>query len=196
MSSAYEELRAECLQCAACPLSAQRKQVVFGAGPAPCDLMVIGEAPGADEDEQGEPFVGRAGQLLTKMLSAVNINRDTDAYIANICKCRPPNNRPPEKTEMSACMHWLKSQIKLVRPKIIVLAGSTAMRGMLGDNLRGITKERGKWVTCEGVDALIIFHPSYLLRYPSSEAGSPKWQTWQDLKAVKSALEYKKLEKC
>lgn len=191
----YSELKAECLQCTACALTKQRKQVVFGIGPVPCDLMVIGEAPGADEDEQGIPFVGRAGQLLTKMLESVQINRDKDAYIANICKCRPPENRPPEKEEMNTCLHWLKDQIKFVQPKIIVLAGSTAMRGLLGDHLKGITKERGKWVTYEGVDTMIIFHPSYLLRYPSSEAGSPKWQTWQDLKAVKSALEYKKLEK-
>ncbi|MDR1997291.1 MAG: uracil-DNA glycosylase [Candidatus Margulisbacteria bacterium] len=192
--SEYEQLKADCLKCTACGLAETRKQVVFGVGPAPCDLMLIGEAPGADEDEQGIPFVGRAGQLLTKMLASVNINRDTDAYIANICKCRPPDNRNPEKEEAHACMHWLKEQIRLVQPKILVLVGAVAMKNMLGEEMPGITRARGKWVTCEGVDTMIIFHPSYLLRNASSEAGSPKWQTWQDLKAVKSALEYKKLE--
>ena len=193
--SEYEALRAECLKCTACKLSATRKQVVFGAGSAPCDLMFIGEAPGADEDEQGIPFVGRAGQLLTKMLSSVNINRETEAYIANICKCRPPDNRMPEKDEVAACLPWLKAQIGLVKPKIIVLVGAVAMKALLGEEMPGITKARGKWVQFEGVDTMIIFHPSYLLRNASSEAGSPKWQTWQDLKAVKSALEYKKLER-
>ena len=192
--SEYEELKAECLKCTACGLAETRRQVVFGVGPAPCDLMFIGEAPGADEDEQGIPFVGRAGQLLTKMLASVGINRDTDAYIANICKCRPPGNRNPEREEANSCMHWLKDQIRLVQPKIIVLVGAVAMKNMLGEEMPGITKARGKWVTCEGVDAMIIFHPSYLLRNASSEVGSPKWQTWQDLKAVKSALEFKKLE--
>ena len=192
--SEYEELRAECLKCTACALAEKRKQVVFGVGPAPCDLMLIGEAPGADEDAQGIPFVGRAGQLLTKMLASVDINRDTDAYIANICKCRPPDNRNPEPEEANACMHWLKDQIRLVRPKIMVLVGAVAMKNMLGEEMPGITKSRGKWVTCEGIDTMIIFHPSYLLRNASSEAGSPKWLTWQDLKAVKSALEFKKLE--
>ena len=192
--SEFEKLREECLKCTACTLAEKRKQVVFGVGPAPCDLMLIGEAPGADEDEKGIPFVGRAGQLLTKMLASVDINRDTDAYIANICKCRPPENRNPEPEEANACMHWLKDQIRLIQPKIIVLVGAVAMKNMLGENMPGITKARGKWVTCEGVDTMIIFHPSYLLRYASSEAGSPKWLTWQDLKAVKSALEFKKLE--
>ena len=196
MSSAYEQLKAECLQCTACALASTRKQVVFGVGPAPCNLMLIGEAPGADEDEQGIPFVGRAGQLLTKMLATVNIDRDKEAYIANICKCRPPENRNPEKEEAQACMHWLQDQIKLVQPKILVLVGAVAMKNMLGEEMPGITRSRGKWVTCEGIDTMIIFHPSYLLRNASSAVGSPKWQTWQDLKAVKSALEYKKLEKC
>ncbi|GBR75698.1 uracil-DNA glycosylase [Candidatus Termititenax persephonae] len=192
--SEYEELRAACLQCTACALAEKRRQVVFGVGPVPCDLMLIGEAPGADEDEQGIPFVGRAGQLLTKMLSSVNINREADIYIANICKCRPPENRNPEPEEANACKHWLQDQIRLVQPRIMVLAGSVAMRNMLGEEMPGITKARGQWTVCEGIDTLIIFHPSYLLRNASSAVGSPKWLTWQDLRAVKSALEYKKLE--
>lgn len=189
----YTELKSACLKCTACTLADKRKQVVFSSGPFPCDLMLIGEAPGADEDEQGIPFVGRAGQLLTKMLESVQISRETGAYVTNICKCRPPENRPPEREEAAACMHWLKEQIRLVQPKIIVLVGATAMKALIGAE-KTISKQRGQWLTYEGIDTMIIFHPSYLLRYASQEVGGPKWLTWQDLKAVKSALEFKKAE--
>ena len=189
----YAELKAACLQCTACTLAEKRTQVVFSSGPVPCDLMLIGEAPGADEDEQGVPFVGRSGQLLTKMLESVNISRETGAYVTNICKCRPPENRAPEAEEINSCVHWLKDQIRLLQPKIIVLVGATAMKALVGNDVK-ISKQRGEWITYEGVDTMVIFHPSYLLRYASQEVGSPKWLTWQDLKAVKSALDFKKLE--
>lgn len=184
----FDELRSACLSCTACKLHKTRTQVVFGEGPAPCDLMIIGEGPGADEDEQGVPFVGRSGQLLTKILETVNIKRPTDVYIANVVKCRPPNNRAPEPDEASACRPWLEEQIRLVRPKILVLVGATAMKAMLGDT-KGITQMRGTWTTYNGIDTTIIFHPSYLLRYPSSEKGTPKWLTWQDAKAIRNALD-------
>ncbi len=189
----YTELKETCLKCTACTLAEKRIQVVFSSGPFPCDLMMIGEAPGADEDEQGQPFVGRAGQLLTKMLESVGISRETGAYVTNICKCRPPENRPPEAEEVASCIHWLKDQIRLVNPKIIVLIGATAMKALIGAE-KAISKQRGEWLTYEGIETMVIFHPSYLLRYPSQEVGGQKWLTWQDLKAVKSALEFKKAE--
>ena len=189
----YTELKESCLKCTACTLAEKRTQVVFSSGPFPCDLMLIGEAPGADEDEQGVPFVGRSGQLLSKMLESVNISRETGAYVTNICKCRPPENRAPEAEEISACVHWLKDQIRLVQPKVIVLVGATAMKALVGNEVK-ISKQRGIWITYEGIDTMVIFHPAFLLRYASQEVGSPKWLTWQDLKAVKSALDFKKVE--
>ncbi len=189
----HEELKQLCLKCSACTLAEQRKQVVFAEGNINADLMLIGEAPGADEDEQGIPFIGRAGKLLTQMLEAVDIKRGEDTYITNICKCRPPANRNPEKEEVNSCHHWLKEQIAIIKPKIIVLVGAVAMKALLGEQMT-ISKERGAWHTYEGVDTTIIFHPAYLLRNPSKEVGKPKWITWQDLKAIKSAIEFKKLE--
>ena len=189
----YNELKEACLKCTACTLAEKRTQVVFSSGPVPCDLMLIGEAPGADEDEQGVPFVGRSGQLLSKMLESVNLSRETNAYVTNICKCRPPENRAPEADEINACVHWLKDQIRLLQPKIIVLVGATAMKALVGNEVK-ISKQRGEWLTYEGIDTMVIFHPAFLLRYASQEVGSPKWLTWQDLKAVKSALDFKKVE--
>lgn len=190
----YDEIRTECLQCTKCKLHKTRTQVVFGQGPNPCDLMCIGEGPGADEDAQGIPFVGRSGQLLTKILETVDIKRPTDVYIANIVKCRPPDNRAPEPDEAAACRPWLEAQIRLVRPKILVLVGAVAMKTLLG-NEKAISAMRGNWTTYKGIDTTVIFHPSYLLRYPSSEKGTPKWLTWQDVKAVKAALDlYRKAE--
>ena len=188
-----EELKQLCLKCSDCTLAEQRTQVVFAEGNADADLMLIGEAPGADEDIQGIPFVGRAGKLLTQMLESVDIKRGKDAYITNICKCRPPANRNPEREEVNTCHHWLKDQIAIIKPKIIVLVGAVAMKALLGDNL-AISKIRGTWHEYEGIDTTVIFHPAYLLRNPSKEVGKPKWITWQDLKAIKSALEFKKME--
>lgn len=177
-------------QCTLCPLHKTRNKVVFGSGPVPCDLMLIGEAPGADEDEQGLPFVGRAGQLLTKIFESVGIDRDKDVYIANTLKCRPPENRTPLKEEQDACRAYLEAQIRLVGPKIILLAGAPACRLIL-NNEEPMSKIRGKWTKLSGSDISImpVFHPSYLLRSPSKDKGAPKWLTWQDMIEVKNALD-------
>ena len=166
----------------------------------PCDLMLIGEGPGEQEDLSGLPFVGRAGQLLTKILESINIKREKDIYIANIVKCRPPQNRTPFPTEVNACKPYLKAQIDLIKPKIILLAGSPATKAILGIN-EPITKVRGEWFKKkvnymeETLYLMPIFHPSYLLRNQSRETGSPKWHTWLDMLEVKNALaHYKKIE--
>jgi len=191
LSLPYEEVEKIASTCQKCPLSKERTKVVFGNGPVPCNLMLIGEAPGADEDLQGLPFVGRAGQLLTQILASVGINRPDDIYITNTVKCRPPENRTPLATEQEACAPYLEAQIKFVRPKIILLAGSPAVKAILKTD-EPITAIRGKWLKLPGTDISVmpIFHPAYLLRNPSKEKGKPKWQTWQDMQEVKNALEY------
>lgn len=187
----YQEVKAIAEKCTKCQLSKGRNKVVFGNGPVPCDLMLIGEAPGADEDAQGLPFVGRAGQLLTKILESVGIKRPDDIYIANTVKCRPPNNRAPLPKEQSACAQYLEAQLKYVKPKIILLAGAPAVKAILKiDEPMG--KLRGKWMKLPGtnISVMPIFHPAYLLRNPQKTKGSPKWLTWQDMQEVKHALEY------
>ncbi|OGB86865.1 hypothetical protein A3H38_02430 [candidate division WOR-1 bacterium RIFCSPLOWO2_02_FULL_46_20] len=187
----FDEIKKIAEKCEKCPLSRGRNKVVFGSGPVPCDLMLIGEAPGADEDIQGEPFVGRAGQLLTKILASVNIKRPNNIYIANTVKCRPPDNRAPLASEQEACAPYLEAQIKFVKPKIILLAGSPAVKAILKSD-EPITKIRGQWLKLPGTDIAVmpIFHPAYLLRNPSKEKDKPKWLTWQDMLEVKHALEY------
>jgi DNA polymerase len=193
LSLPCEEIERIAQTCTLCPLSKGRTKVVFGNGPAPCDLMLIGEAPGADEDLQGLPFVGRAGQLLTQILASVGINRPDDIYIANTVKCRPPENRAPLATEQESCAPYLEAQIKNVRPKIILLAGAPAVKAILKSE-EPMTKIRGKWLKLPGTDISVmpIFHPAYLLRNPSKEKGTPKWLTWQDIQEVKNALDYLK----
>ena len=186
----YEQLKQDAESCTKCELSKTRIKVVFGSGPVPCDLMLIGEGPGADEDIQGIPFVGRAGQLLSKIFESVGIVRDSDVYIANTVKCRPPENRAPLKPEIDACYPYLKRQIEIINPKIILLAGSPATKVILKhDGPMGAV--RGKWFKLEGTEISVmpIFHPAYLLRNPVSAKGSPKWQTWQDMIEVKNALD-------
>jgi DNA polymerase len=185
----YGALIQACLTCTACKLSSTRTQVVPGEGIVPAHIMFIGEGPGEQEDLQGKPFVGRSGKLLTQMMNSVGLDRTQNSYIANIVKCRPPGNRAPEPDEVAACLPWLKEQIRLVAPKILVLVGATALKALLGQT-QSITKMRGTWLQYEGIDTTVIFHPSYLLRYPSQEKDSPKWQTWQDLKALKKAYEF------
>ncbi len=181
--------------CQHCDLCHTRTHVVFGSGPIPCNLMIIGEGPGEQEDLQSLPFVGRAGKLLTKILESVSINRDTDVFIANTVKCRPPNNRTPLQSEIDSCKPYLIRQIQLVKPKILLLLGSPSLKTILEEPLT-ITKTRGKWykaVVDYMADPLYImplFHPSYLLRNASKEEGKPKWLTWQDMKEVKSALSF------
>jgi uracil-DNA glycosylase family 4 len=182
-----------CADCRRCELAAGRQQVVVSRGNPRARLMVIGEGPGAQEDATGLPFVGRAGQLLDQMLASVAIDSNRDAYICNVVKCRPPDNRKPTPAEMAACRPWLERQIQLVDPAVILLAGASALEGVLGIR-GGITRLRGRWHSTDvsplaGRQLMPIFHPSYLLRNPSREQGSPKWHTWQDLQVVRRTLD-------
>jgi len=185
-----EEAAKACNQCSLC---ATRNNVVVYDGNPKAKLMFIGEGPGEQEDLQGLPFVGRAGQLLNKILQAAEINRKNDTYICNIVKCRPPNNRVPSASEASSCEPYLFSQIALIKPKLIVLLGSTAVSGVLKVKNPKITKLHGKWIEGEGSlleGSLLMpfYHPSYLLRNPTKEVGGPKWQAWQAIKEVKKKL--------
>jgi DNA polymerase len=192
----YEELKKKASTCKKCDLHKKRTNVVFGQGPVPCDLMLIGEGPGEQEDLKGLAFVGRAGQLLTQILSSIDINREKDIYITNIVKCRPPDNRTPKPSEAETCSPYLAAQIKIIKPKLILLAGSPATKAVLKMN-DPITKIRGRWYKLPGTDisAMPLFHPSYLLRNPSKEIGSPKWIMWQDMKEVRNALNFIKQAK-
>ena len=193
LSEALANLALACDQCRLCPLAGGRQQVVVSRGNPAARLMVIGEGPGAQEDATGLPFVGRAGQLLDQMLSSVGIDSNEGAYICNVVKCRPPDNRKPTPEEMGSCRPWLLEQITLVNPAVILLAGATAMEGVLGIK-GGITRLRGQWQqgtdgALEGRWLMPIFHPSYLLRNASREQGSPKWLTWQDMKELRRRLD-------
>ncbi|MBU7582927.1 MAG: uracil-DNA glycosylase [Nostoc sp. TH1S01] len=179
------ELAQHCNQCQRCELGQTRTHAVVGRGNLKAPIMIVGEAPGQSEDETGLPFVGRSGQLLEKILASVNLNTEHDVYIGNINKCRPPNNRVPTPIEMAACLPYLLEQIRLVDPKIILLTGATAVKGLTGEK-QGITKIRGQWIEWEGRLCMPIFHPSYLLRNPSKEKGSPKWLMWQDIQTVRA----------
>ncbi|MGB7417155.1 MAG: uracil-DNA glycosylase, partial [Thermosynechococcaceae cyanobacterium] len=183
-----EEMAPHCKSCQRCDLAAGRTNVVISRGNPTAPLMVIGEGPGQQEDETGLPFVGRAGQLLEKILASVNLDSEKDVYIANIVKCRPPNNRTPTPEESAACKPYVFEQIRLVNPKIILLTGATAVRGLTG-NKQGITKIRGQWMDWQGYQCMPILHPAYLLRNPSRKTGSPKWLMWQDIQAVKARLD-------
>ncbi|MDJ0735373.1 MAG: uracil-DNA glycosylase [Nostocaceae cyanobacterium] len=179
------ELAQHCQNCHRCELGDTRQNVVIGRGNPQASIMVVGEAPGENEDQTGLPFVGRAGQLLDKILASVKLDTEKDVYICNIVKCRPPGNRTPTTEEIAACKPYLLEQIRLVDPKIILLTGATAVKGVTGDK-RGITKIRGQWMEWEERLCMPIFHPSYLLRNPSREKGSPKWLMWQDIQAVRA----------
>jgi len=187
------DLRAQALTCTRCEhLVTSRKQVVFGVGNEAADILFVGEAPGADEDAQGEPFVGAAGQLLTKMLKAMGLARE-DVYIANILKCRPdtPNqrsgNRAPTAEEMATCSPWLHRQIDFIQPKVIVALGKVAVGGLMEMENAPITKMRGTWQTYRGIPLMPTFHPAYLLH---QESVQNKRKVWEDLLAVmeKTAL--------
>jgi len=184
----FESLKKICLDCKQCALSKTRTNVVFGRGNPNTKIFIIGEGPGHNEDMEGLAFVGRAGKLLDAAFQSVGIDTNRDCFISNIVKCRPPNNRKPQKEEIESCSTWLDQQINLINPKIIVLAGSTAVESYL--NIKEpISKIRGKWIERDGRKVMPIFHPSYLLRNPSKEKGKPKWLTWRDLKLVKTELE-------
>ena len=179
--SSLQLVRDELGDCTRCRLSAGRKNIVFGVGNPSADLVFVGEAPGADEDLQGEPFVGAAGQLLTKMIEAMGFSRDT-VYICNVIKCRPPGNRNPESDEVASCEPFLKKQLAALRPRIIVALGKFAAHCLLQTETP-ITRLRGTWGTYEGIATMPTFHPAYLLRSPDE-----KRVVWQDLKAVLAAL--------
>jgi DNA polymerase len=189
-SAAFAALRERALACVKCPhLASSRKNVVFGVGSIYAQLMFVGEAPGADEDAQGEPFVGAAGQLLTKIILATGLSR-ADVYIANILKCRPDTpgqlsgNRKPTADEMKTCIPYLHEQIDLIRPKVIIALGATAVEGLLGKTV-GITKLRGRWQTYRGTPLMPTYHPAYLLR---NQAMSEKRRVWEDMLAVMDKL--------
>jgi DNA polymerase len=184
-----EEAKDAAMKCSRCKLSQTRTNVVFAQGNPKASVMLIGEGPGQHEDESGIPFVGRAGKLLDQILESVDIKREEDLYICNIVKCRPPKNRKPETDEMEACQDYLAAQIRYVKPKIILLAGATAVQGILKTK-QGITKIRGSWYeNIYGAKAMPIFHPSYLLRNQSKAVGSPKWNMWQDIKEIKKEMD-------
>ncbi len=184
-----EEIKQKCQTCTKCGLCKTRTNTVFSGGTANNKLMLIGEAPGYYEDQQGIPFVGKAGQLLDKILGCVGLTREKDIYICNTIKCRPPNNRDPLLEEKLACREYLDAQIEILKPRIILLCGKVAVNSML-NTTQGITKLRGKWFEGPNYCKMMpIFHPSYLLRNDSREKGSPKWLMWQDIKEVKKVYD-------
>ncbi len=166
-------------KCTKCALSKTRKNIVFGEGSPESRLMFIGEAPGAEEDNTGRPFVGRAGQLLTKIIESINLKRE-DVYIANIIKCRPPENRNPMEDEMVSCAPFLKEQISIIKPEIICTLGKFSTEFIIGKDKGAISSVRGKEFDYEGTTVIPTYHPSYLLRNPSA-----KKETWEDMKKIR-----------
>ena len=182
MFDSFEELENEIKDCSKCKLCNNRTNIVFGTGNKSADLMFIGEGPGADEDIQGIPFVGKAGKLMNQAFHGIGIERD-DVYIANIVKCRPPMNRNPEQDEITACLNYLRNQVMLVKPKIVVLLGNVALKTILGKEY-SIKASRGKWIEKKGIRYMPTFHPAALLRDETK-----KISFWKDLKEVKRALD-------
>ncbi len=183
-----DEVESFVQNCQRCGLCAQRTNVVFSRGNREARLMIIGEGPGQQEDLSGFPFVGKAGQLLDKILASANIDKENDVYICNVVKCRPPGNRVPSNEEMEKCRPFLDEQIKFIKPDLILLAGATAVQAILKFK-DPISRVRGQWFTHpSGAKVMPVFHPSYLLRNDSREVGSPKWLMWQDIKEVARAL--------
>jgi uracil-DNA glycosylase len=181
-SETFEEIWADVGDCTRCPLYQGRTNIVHTDGNRNARLMFVGEAPGADEDAQARPFVGRAGQLLTKIIEAIGLKRE-EVLIGNVNRCRPPANRPPTPEEASMCKPFLLREIAAVQPEVIVVMGNTAMRNLL-DIKQGITRVRGQFQDYHGVKVMPTFHPAYLLRDPSK-----KKETWEDLKKVRDYLD-------
>jgi len=181
-AAALAKLEKQVAQCKLCGLCEGRTHLVFGAGHPDARLMFVGEAPGADEDRQGEPFVGRAGQLLTRIITQGMKLQRSDVYIANILKCRPPGNRTPSPTEMALCKPHLVEQIKIIQPEIIMALGAVALNA-LTDSHYAITKARGRFLEWQGAKLMPTFHPAYLLRNPRA-----KKEVWEDIKKVMAAL--------
>jgi len=178
MNNDLESLRSEIENCRKCSLSEKRNHVIFGNGAVDAPIMLIGEAPGADEDRVGVAFIGKAGQLLDKILTACNFTRERHVFISNIVRCRPPGNRPPQHEEIAVCLPYLDRQIELIDPKIIVSMGSTALRSLIGSHAR-ITRDRGAWQYYQERLLMPTYHPAALLRNPDL-----KKETWEDFKEV------------
>jgi DNA polymerase len=178
----FEQIHCEIGDCTRCPLHQERTHVVHTEGNRKARLMFVGEAPGADEDAQARPFVGRAGQLLTKIIEAIGLKRE-EVLIGNVNRCRPPGNRAPTTEEASMCKPFLLREIAVVRPEVIVVLGNTAMKNLL-DTREGITRLRGRFQDYKGIKVMPTFHPAYLLRDPSK-----KRETWEDLKKVRDYLD-------
>jgi DNA polymerase len=176
------ELYDEFSQCHQCALATSRQQFVFGEGRSDARLMFVGEAPGRDEDEQGRPFVGRAGKLLTKMINAMGLRRE-DVYIGNILKCRPPQNRTPTVSEMAVCLPYILKQIEVIEPEVICALGATALKGLLRDPRASIGRMRGTFIDWHGCKLMPTYHPAYLLRSPGE-----KKKAWSDLQEVMAEL--------
>ena len=179
---AWDALREKCLSCRECRLCQTRSNVVFGVGIQNADIMFVGEGPGEQEDLQGEPFVGAAGKLLDDMLSIIDLSREENVYIANIVKCRPPHNRDPEEEEQNACYGYLREQIRLVDPKIIVCLGRIAAKKLISEEFR-ITRQHGTWTQKDGIWYTAIYHPSALLR----DIGK-RPETFTDLLSIREKL--------
>ena len=181
MPTSWEALESACKNCRECSLCETRTNVVFGVGSHDAEVLFIGEGPGASEDEQGEPFVGRAGHLLDDMLAIIGLSR-TDVYIANIVKCRPPRNRDPLGVEQDACIGWLRRQTTLLRPKIIVCLGRIAAARIIREDFK-ITREHGQWVTRAGVQMMAVYHPAALLRDPGRRP-----EAFDDFKSLQAKI--------
>ena len=177
-----EQIRNEIGDCTRCKLSAGRTKLVFGIGNPEADLMFVGEAPGRDEDLKGEPFVGRAGKLLTQIIQAIDLRRD-DVYIANVIKCRPPKNRNPDRDEIETCEPFLLAQIDAIKPRVIVALGAFALNALLQDDKTPISKARGRVYSYRGAKLIPTFHPAFLLRSPER-----KREVWEDMKKVRALL--------
>ena len=177
--SKLENLRKECLDCTKCPLREGARQVVFGVGNEKARIMFVGEGPGEQEDIQGEPFVGKSGQLLDKYLELIDLDREENIYIANIVKCRPENNRDPKEEEQDVCIEWLRRQVKIIRPQIIVCLGRIAAQKLISPDFR-VTSQHGQFYEKGGIYFMGTFHPSALLRY-----GSNKPLALQDFQALR-----------
>ena len=173
----FTELYEEIADCPNCALARTRTQTVPGSGPASAEIMFIGEAPGAREDEQGLPFVGPAGRFLDELLASVGLSRES-VYICNVVKCRPPKNRDPEGDEIESCLPFLKRQLNLIQPDVICALGRVAAQALLGKEFR-ITRERGKWQSFMDIPMMPTFHPAYLLRNPSA-----KREVWEDIQEI------------
>ena len=169
MYESFTKLKEDCLQCRACPLCETRTNVVFGAGNPDAQILFVGEGPGENEDLTGEAFVGRGGQLLDKYLMHIGLSREENVYIANIVKCRPPHNRDPKPEEQASCEHWLREQVKLIRPKIIVCLGRIAAQKIIREDFR-VTKEHGIFYERKGCYLMGTYHPAALLRNPAQKA--------------------------